>query len=56
MSQEQFERESRYRAAMSIAGQMLKNGLITIQEFRQIDTMCAEKYLPVIGQLMPTNP
>lgn len=56
MSPEQFEREARYRAAMLVASGMLRAGLITPREFRQIDTMCAAKYLPVIGSLLPVNP
>ena len=56
MSQEQFDREVSYRAAMSIVMQMLERNLITVKEYRQIDTMFAEKYLPVTGQLMPASP
>lgn len=56
VSHEQFEREMYYRAAMHIAGGMLHAGLITRREFRKIETMCAAKYLPVIGQLLPVLP
>lgn len=56
MTQEQFDREARYRAAMAIAARMLRRGLITAKEYRQIDTMCAAKYLPVIGAFLPAKP
>lgn len=56
MTQEQFEREARYRAAMVIAVRMLRQGLISAREYRQIDTMCMAKYLPVIGSFLPAKP
>ncbi len=51
MTQEQFEREKSYRAAILIAKSMLKNGLITEPEFQKIDRIMLEKYCPVQGCL-----
>lgn len=56
MTQNQFERETSYRVAMSIALQMLERNLITAKELRQIDTTFLEKYLPVSGRLLPVSP
>ena len=38
MTKEQFERESRYRAALSLAKAMLRDGLISEEEYSIIDT------------------
>ncbi|HNX29467.1 MAG TPA: SHOCT domain-containing protein [Syntrophomonadaceae bacterium] len=51
MTQAQFEREKAYRAEISIAKSMLKNGLITEPEFQKIDRIMLEKYCPVQGCL-----
>lgn len=46
-----FQNEMMYQATMSIARKMLRDGLITEDEYRQIDTMFIEKYQPKIGTL-----
>lgn len=51
MSHEQFEKEKTYRVALSVAKVMLKNELITDEEYGVIDTMLAEKYEPIFGNL-----
>ena len=51
MSHEQFEREKNYRVALVIAEAMLRQGLITDQEYHEIDTILIEKYRPVFGGL-----
>jgi hypothetical protein len=51
MTHEQFERESRYRVAMSIAHTMLRDGLISKKEYRIIGTIFIEKYRPLYGAL-----
>ena len=33
-----------YRAAMSLAGEMLESGMISAEEYEKIDTMIAKKY------------
>ena len=51
MTQEQFEREKAYRITLSIAKTLLKQGLITEQEYKKIDGMMLEKYRPLLGGL-----
>ena len=46
-----FQNEMMYQATMSIARKMLRDGLISEDEYRQIDTMFIEKYQPKIGVL-----
>lgn len=51
MTKEQFEREKRYGAAVSVAKLMLSRGLVTEEEYRKIDTILRGKYRPIIGSL-----
>lgn len=51
MSEEQFRREKLYQITMSLARQMRRMHLITDEEYRQIDTIFAQKYEPVFGGL-----
>lgn len=51
MSKEQLKNEKLYQATMSMVRRMLENGLISEEEYRQIDTMFLEKYHPVFGTL-----
>ena len=51
MSKEQMRQEKLYQATMSMVRKMLAEGLITEEEYRQIDTMFREKYEPKIGTL-----
>lgn len=51
MNKEQFERESHYQVSMSIARQMLKEDLISEEEYNQIREMMIDKYNPIIGNL-----
>ena len=44
MSPEFFERLSLYRATMAAVKQMLEQGLISAEEYDQIDRIFAEKY------------
>ena len=46
-----FQNEMMYQATMSFARKMLRDGLITVDEYRQSDTMFIEKYQPQIGVL-----
>ena len=46
-----FQNEMMYQATMSFARKMLRDGLITEDEYRQIDTMFIEKSQPKIGTL-----
>lgn len=51
MSKEEFRNEKLYQTTMHIARQMLAEGLISEEEYRQIDTIFTEKYKPTLGIL-----
>ena len=51
MSSSEFHNEKLYQATMSMARKMLHDGLISEEEYRQIDTIFLEKYRPVFGTL-----
>lgn len=51
MSKEQMRQEKLYQATMSMVRKMLAEGLITEEEYRQIDTIFLEKYRPLFGTL-----
>ena len=51
MSKEQMRQEKLYQATMSMVRKMLAEGLITEEEYRQIDTMFLAKYRPLFGAL-----
>ncbi len=51
VSKEQLKNEKLYQVTMSMVRRMLEKGLITEEEYRQIDTMFLEKYRPVFGTL-----
>jgi len=53
MTTAQFERESLYQATIAIARSMLRNKLLTEDEFTIIDAKMREKYKPVLGSLSP---
>jgi len=44
MSPELFDRLAKYRATMAAIEQMLKQGLITVDEYDQIDRMLAPTF------------
>ena len=52
MTNEQFERERRYRVAISVAVGMLKRGLISEDEYGIINETMIEKYKPLFGGLI----
>ncbi len=51
MSKEEFKSEKLYQATMYIARKMLVEGLISEEEYRQIDTIFSKKYKPTLGTL-----
>lgn len=51
MSSSEFHNEKLYQATMCMARNMLRDGLISEEEYRQIDTIFLEKYRPVFGTL-----
>ncbi len=52
MTNDQFERERRYRVAISVAVAMLKQGLISEDEYQIIKERMIEKYKPLFGGLV----
>ena len=52
MTPEEFEREKRYQAVMYFVRQMLEQGLITKEEYCQIDTRNRAKFRPVTDTLL----
>lgn len=47
MTHEQFNREKRYRVALSVAKLMLRQGVIDEYDYKVIDTKLMEKFHPV---------
>lgn len=52
MSREEFRNEKLYQTTMHLARKMLEEGIISEEEYRQIDTIFLEKYKPVFGALL----
>lgn len=52
VTEEQFDREKRYQASMNMFRTMLKNGLITEEQYAIIDTKMLEKYRPLFGDII----
>lgn len=51
VSKDNFRNEKLYQATMGMARKMLSEGLISEEEYRQIDTIFLTKYQPVFGTL-----
>lgn len=51
MSKEEFRNEKLYQTTMHLVRQMLSEGIISEDEYCQIDTIFLEKYRPVFGTL-----
>jgi hypothetical protein len=51
MNKEQFEREKNYQVSLSIARNMLKEGLIETKDFVEIKKSLVRLYNPLIGGL-----
>ncbi len=56
MNDADFEREKAYQTTMSLVRQLKKNGAVTDEEYRKIDTIMLEKYRPILGTLLSGNP
>lgn len=50
------QNETTYLVTMKLFQKMLKSGLITGEEYAEIDTKMREKYQPKIGVLFSENP
>jgi hypothetical protein len=51
MTKQDFKNEKLYQATMTVVKKMLSEGLISEEEYRQIDAIFIEKYRPVFGTL-----
>ncbi len=51
MSREEFRNEKLYQTTMYFVRKILSEGIISEEEYRQIDTIFLEKYKPVFGTL-----
>ena len=53
MTEEQFDREKKYQAALAVARAMLKNGIITEDDYAQTEAVLSAKFCPFIGSFQP---
>lgn len=49
MDKARFDSEKAYQLTMSLARAMLRNGLITQEEYDRIDIVMTRKYKPLLG-------
>ena len=56
MTEDQFNAEKTYQAAISIAKTLRSKGLLTEEEYTEIDTKLKAEYAPIIGTLLSENP
>ena len=52
MTKDEFDRERRYQVVMHFVRKMLEEGLISEEEYCQIDTRNRRKFLPITGDLL----
>ena len=55
ISQEQLQREYDYFLAQQILESMLKNNLITADEFNKITALNRQSFSPALAQIMPVK-
>lgn len=56
MDEKQFRAEKMYRISLSVARSMLEKGIISKEEYSEIDTILLEKYRPALGTLLVGKP
>lgn len=56
MNKEEFQSEKLYQMGLFAAGIMLKDGVITEDEFSEIDTILLDLYRPVLSSLLAGKP
>ena len=56
VSEEQFRAERFYLMSLSVAESMLQKGIISEDEYSEIDTILLEKYRPTLGTLLAGKP
>lgn len=52
MDKKEFEAERRYHGCLSLARTLRAKGLLTEEEYEQIDTILLEKYRPTLSTLL----
>ena len=52
MRKEEMKNEKIYQTTMHLVKRLLQEGMITMEEYRQIDTIFLEKYRPLFGKLL----
>ena len=52
MDKARFDNEKTYQLTMSLARAMLRNALITQEEYDRIDILMTRKYKPLLGASM----
>lgn len=55
MTPEKFEDEKNYQSSRQIAENLRSKGLLTEEEFGEIDTILLQKYRPSLGTLFSEN-
>lgn len=56
MDKEEFRAEKIYQVTISLVKSMRKQGIISEEDYAQIDTILLEKYRPVLGTLLAGKP
>ena len=56
VSEEQFRAERLYLMSLSVAETMLQKGVISEDEYSEIDTILLEKHRPILGTLLAGKP
>ena len=56
MDKKEFQAEKMYQMGLYAARTMLKEGLITEEEFSEIDTILLDLYRPVLSTLLAGKP
>jgi len=52
MDKKQFEAEKRYHRCLALARALRAKGLLTEEEYAQIDTILLQKYRPTLSTLL----
>lgn len=55
MNEAAFQSELQYQAAVSIAKSLLRQGLLTREEYAAMDTALAAAFEPILGALLLEN-
>lgn len=55
MTQQELRNDMLYHMALSMAKTMLGNGLLSPEEYAEMDTILLQKYRPYLGSLFSEN-